>query len=85
MTYDYSWGWEGLVYIAWSVQCEPLDQTDLKNGVDETYEAVENQHSKEGLTCGARGSGGLQVGPAGVLLSLLVSISLWISAIKSDM
>ena len=30
------WGWQGLVYIGWSVQREPLDQTDLKNGIDAT-------------------------------------------------
>ena len=29
-------GWQGLVYIGRSVQCEPLDQTDLKDGVDAT-------------------------------------------------
>ena len=31
-----SGGWQGLVYIGWSVQREPLDQTDLKDGVDAT-------------------------------------------------
>ena len=29
-------GWQGLVYIGWSVQHEPLDQTDLKDDVDAT-------------------------------------------------
>ena len=29
-------GWQGLVYIARSVQREPLDQTDLKDGIDAT-------------------------------------------------
>ena len=29
-------GWQGLVYIGRSVHREPLDQTDLKNGVDAT-------------------------------------------------
>jgi hypothetical protein len=27
----------GSSYIAQRVQCEPLDQTDLKNGVDAVY------------------------------------------------
>ena len=31
-----AWGWQGLVYVAQSVQREPLDQTDLKDGVDAT-------------------------------------------------
>ena len=26
--------WQGLVYIGQSVQREPLDQTDLKDGID---------------------------------------------------
>jgi hypothetical protein len=29
-------GWQGLVYIGRSVHREPLDQTDLKDGVDAT-------------------------------------------------
>ena len=29
-------GWQGLVYIGWSIHHEPLDQTDLKDGVDAT-------------------------------------------------
>ena len=29
-------GWQGLVYIGWSIQREPLDQTNLKDGVDAT-------------------------------------------------
>ena len=29
-------GWQGLVYIGRSVQCEPLDRTDLKDGIDAT-------------------------------------------------
>ena len=28
--------WQGLVYIAWSVQREPLDQTNVKDDVDAT-------------------------------------------------
>ena len=50
-------GWQGLVYIARRVQHEPLDQTNLKDGVDATKEAVENRHLKEGLTGGPRGPG----------------------------
>ena len=37
-------GWQGLVYIDQSIHREPLDQTDLKDGVDATQEAVENRH-----------------------------------------
>jgi hypothetical protein len=29
-------GWQGLVYIGRSIHREPLDQTDLKDGVDAT-------------------------------------------------
>ena len=43
MTYLPSGG-QGLIYIGQIVQREPLDQTDLKDGVDATKEAVENQH-----------------------------------------
>ena len=35
-------GWQGLVYIAQSIKHELLDQTDLRNVVDATLEAVEN-------------------------------------------
>ena len=35
-------GWQGLVYICRSIQREPLDKTDLKDGIDATYKAVEN-------------------------------------------
>ena len=31
-----SLGWQGLVYIGRSVQREPLDQTNLKDGIDAT-------------------------------------------------
>jgi hypothetical protein len=27
-------------YIAHSLQCEPMDQTDLRNGIDAIYESV---------------------------------------------
>ena len=36
-----------LVYIAQSIQHEPLDQTDLKNGGDAILKAVENRHNNE--------------------------------------
>jgi len=36
-----------LVYIAWSVQRELLDQTNLKNSGDAILKAVENQHNNE--------------------------------------
>ena len=29
-------GWQGLVYIGQSINREPLDQTDLKDGIDAT-------------------------------------------------
>ena len=29
-------GWQGLIYIGRSIHREPLDQTDLKDGVDAT-------------------------------------------------
>ena len=32
----YAWGGQGLIYIGQSVHREPLDQTDLKDGVDAT-------------------------------------------------
>ena len=35
-----------MVYIGQSVQREPLDQTDLKNDVDATYEMVENGYNE---------------------------------------
>ena len=47
------------VYLGQSVHREPLDQTDLKDGVGATLEVVENRHSKEGLIDGPRGSSGL--------------------------
>ena len=46
MTYD-SWGRQGLDYIALRVQREPLDQTDLSNGLDASSKAVGNQHTKQ--------------------------------------
>ena len=44
-----------LVYIAWSIQREPLDQTDLKNDGDVILKAVENRHSNGRLTRGPTG------------------------------
>ena len=29
-------GWQGLIFIGWSVHREPLDQTDLKDSIDAT-------------------------------------------------
>ena len=31
-----AWGWQGLVYIGRSIDPEPSDQTDLKDGIDAT-------------------------------------------------
>ena len=39
-------GEQGLVYIALMVQREPLDQTDLSNGLDASSKAVGDQHTK---------------------------------------
>ena len=50
---------QGLVYIGWSINSGPLDQTNSKDGIDATYEAVENQHSNGRLTWGAHRSDGL--------------------------
>ena len=36
-----------LVYIAQSIQHEPLDQTDLKNSGDAILKEVENRHNNE--------------------------------------
>jgi hypothetical protein len=35
----------GFAYIAQSLQREPLDQTNLRNGVDATLESVGNRHN----------------------------------------
>ena len=53
-----------MVYIALRVQREPLDQTDLKDGVDASYEVVENRHYDVEADNGPEGPGSLQVGPA---------------------
>ena len=39
MTSD-AWGRQGLDYIALRVQCEPLDHTNLSNGLDASSKAV---------------------------------------------
>ena len=44
MTYDSS-GRQGLDYIALRVQREPLDQTDLRNGLDASSKAVGDCHT----------------------------------------
>ena len=40
-------GGQGLVYIALRVQREPLDQTDLSNGLYASLKAVGNRHTKQ--------------------------------------
>ena len=45
MTYD-SWGRQGLDYIALRFQREPLDQTNLSNGLDASSKAVGDRLSK---------------------------------------
>ena len=64
MTWVMPRGWQELIYIGRSIQREPLDQTDLKNGVDWISMAVENRHSKRRLIGVSHGSAILQVGPA---------------------
>ena len=58
MTYDWSYA-RGV-----SVQHEPLDQTDLKDGVDATKEVV-GKHMKEANRWVPQGPGGLLMGSAG--------------------
>ena len=48
-----------MVYIGQSVQREPLDQTDLKDDIDATKEAVENRHCDAEADSGPQGLGGL--------------------------
>ena len=57
-------GWYKAVYIGRSIHRKPLDQTDLKDDVDTTQEAMGNRLSNEGLTGGPQGSDGLHVGLA---------------------
>ena len=52
-------GGAGAAYIGQSVQHEPLDQTDLKDGVDASYEAVGNRHMKEADRWVPQGPGSL--------------------------
>ena len=70
-------GGQGLIYIGRSVQREPLDQTNLRNGVDATQEAVENLHCNVEANRWAQGPGRLQVGPTGPPGSLYLSASAW--------
>ena len=57
MTYD-SWRRQGLDYIALRVQCEPLDQTDLSNGLDASLKAVGDRHMKLADRWAQEGPGG---------------------------
>ena len=56
---------QGLDYIAWRVQREPLDQTNLSNGLDASSKAVGNRQMKHADRSGPQGLGGLQVGLGG--------------------
>ena len=47
-----------MVYIALRVQREPLDQTNLSNGLDAILKVVGNRHSKEADRWGPPGPGG---------------------------
>ena len=64
MTSD-AWGRQGQDYIALRVQREPLDQTDLRNGLDASSKVVENRHRKLADRWAHGGPGGLTVGPGG--------------------
>ena len=45
MTSD-AWGRQGQDYIALRVQREPLNQTDLSNGLDASSKVVGDRHTK---------------------------------------
>jgi hypothetical protein len=53
------------VYIALRVQREPLNQTDLKNGVDTTLGGGGGTFWKRADSGAHRGAGGIMVGPTG--------------------
>ena len=55
----------GLAYIARSDEREPLDQTDLSNGLDVILRLVINRHTKDRLPGGPTRPRGLAVRPAG--------------------
>ena len=57
-------GRQGPVYIALRVQREPLDQTDLSNGLDASSKVVENRHTKQADKWSPQGSGGPTYRPA---------------------
>jgi hypothetical protein len=52
------------IYIALRVQCEPLDQTNLKNGVDATLGGSGGTFSKRADSGAHRGLGDIMVGLA---------------------
>jgi len=69
----------GLVYIAQWIQCEPLDQTDLSNVLDASYEAMGNQHIDEAERWALVGLGGLQVGPGSPTITVLsLALVMWL-------
>ena len=49
-------------YIALRVQCEPMDQTDLSNGLDASSKMLGNQHSDKADRWAHGGPGGLTMG-----------------------
>jgi hypothetical protein len=55
------------VFIALGVQREPLDQTDLKDGVDTILGGGGGSFWKRTARWGHRGRGGLPHGPGGLL------------------
>jgi hypothetical protein len=55
------------IFIVLGVQREPLDQTDLKNGVDAILGGGEGSFWKRTVWWGHRGLGGLPHGPGGLL------------------
>jgi len=86
-------GGRGCYILAGTSILDPPIKPTWKNSVDAIEEAVENRHSKEGLTGGAHMPSGptwqppaLRFGglPPVVFWNLLELFSLWISVINSD-
>jgi hypothetical protein len=74
----------GFVYIAQRVQREPLDQTDLKNGVDAILEGGGGSFWKLSTSGPHRGLGGMVVGlasptyyPLGVCCGVVSFVVFW--------
>ena len=62
-----------MVYIARSVQREPLDQTGLKNGGDAILMAMDNRYNNKADRWGPQGPSGLYVGSSSPMCQRHVS------------